>query len=57
MESSVMFVNMQEAQGIVENWLMRSRGGTLDEMGDNIREIVRYHGGIHGEPGYYIALG
>jgi hypothetical protein len=47
---------MQEAQDIVENWLMLSKGPISDEMGENILEIVHYHGGIHGEPGYYIAF-
>ena len=48
--SSAMFVNIQEAQVIVENWLMRSKGLITDEMGESIQDIVHYHGGIHGEP-------
>jgi len=53
-KSFAMFVNMQEAQNIVENWLLRSKGIILDEMGVGIREIVHYHGDLHGEPGYYM---
>jgi hypothetical protein len=55
-KSPAMFVDMQEAQDIVESWLMRSKGPISDEMGEKIRDIVHYHGGIHGEPGYYIAF-
>ena len=55
-KSSAMFIDMQEAQNIVENWLILSEGPITDEMGAIIREIVHYQGEIHGEPGYYMAF-
>ena len=53
MKSTVAFVDAQEAQNIVENWLMRSNGLSGD-IGREIREYVHYHGPIHGEPGGYV---
>jgi len=52
--SFAVFIDIQEAQDIAENWLMHSKGLILDGMGGEIREVVHYHGGIHGEPGYYM---
>ena len=52
MKSAAAFVDLQEAQNIVENWLMRSNGLSGD-LGKEIREVVHFHGPIHGEPGVY----
>jgi len=35
---------------------MRSKGLITDETGESIQDIIHYNGGIHGEPGYYIAF-
>ena len=53
MKSTAAFVDAQEAQNIVENWLMRSNGLSGD-IGREIREYVHYHGPIQGEPGGYV---
>ena len=41
-KGSADFVDMQEASNIVENWLIQSKGPISDEMGESIREGVRF---------------
>ena len=54
LESAANFVDMLEARIVVESWLALNEGPLSDEMGKDIREIVHYRGGKHGEPGFYI---
>lgn len=50
------FVDEQQAREVVVNWLRMNDTPMRENMGTAIREVRRYRGGEHGNPGYYVVF-
>ena len=48
-------ISLQTAYQIARNWLKKT-AATIDMHASYIEEVVHYQGGVHGDPGYYIAF-
>ena len=50
------FVNIRQARNVATSWILKDSNPMKNGMGHKVREVLVYSGGIHGNPGYYVAL-
>jgi len=55
-EARANFVSEQDARAVVQNWLEMTPTQSLAIEGTEVREVVYFTGGLHGNPGYYVVL-